>query len=346
MGLKLTFAPYALGLMAMLAISVAPGRRVRRLLWFAVGAMVGAGLCDGLWWWSLWQRFDNPVFPYFNDLFRSSWGEPGRMADVRFMPRSAVQALFYPLFWAFTRQTLVTELPMRDPRIALGWIAVLAFAVQAVWQRRYAPRGVAMLSAFWVVTYVAWETCFSIARYLATMELFSGILIMTALWPLLARLAGEWQRACSTALALVLIAVTVYPDWGRASPGDQAVAVELPSLPADSLVVLLDSSPMAYVAAFAMPGTRFVGTNNNLVHPGGRTLLARQVEAAIRTYPGPLWGLEMPRESPGVADATLRAYALRRGSECAPVRSNLDGDGILACPLLRLDRGTPAPLAR
>jgi hypothetical protein len=339
-GLKLTFAPYVLGLMAMAGISVASGRGVRRLFWFAVGVMVGAALTDGFWWWHLWQRFANPLFPYFNDLLRSPWGEPGRMADLRFMPRSVMQALLYPLFWTFTPQTLVTELPTRDPRIALGWIAVLAIMLGAVKQRRCPPRSVAMLSAFWALSYAAWETCFSILRYLATLELLSGILIMIALRPLLARLAWEWQRVCAAALVLALIAVTVYPDWDRIAPGGAAVAVSLPPMPPDSLVVLLDPSPMGYVAAFAPAGTRFVGANNSLVHLGDRNLLAQQVEAAILTHPGPLRGLEMPGESPGVADMTLRAHGLQRGKGCLPVHSNLDHDGIQACPLLRVSSET------
>jgi hypothetical protein len=345
-GLKLTSAPYVLGLMAMAVISAAPGRRGRRALWFAIGALVAAGVTDGFWCWNLWQRFGNPVFPYFNDLFRSPWIQPERMADRRFMPRSIIQALLYPLFWALTPQTLVSELPMRDPRVALGWIAVLAIAMQAAWQRRFPTRGVAMLSAFWALSYVAWEVCFSILRYLATLELFSGILIMTALSPLLARMAREWQRGCSVALVLLLVAVTVYPDWGRASSGERAVSVALPPLPPETLVVLLDPSPMAYAAAFAPAGTRFVGANNNLVQPGDRNLLAQKVEAAIHTHSSPLWGLEMPRENPGIADATLRAYGLVRGVGCAPVRSNLDGDAILACPLVRLSPGTPEPPAQ
>ncbi len=345
-GLKLTSGPYTLGLVV-LPIFGAPGRWVRRVLWFAGGGVVGAGLTGGFWWWNLWQHFANPVFPYFNDFFHSPWGAMARMADLRFMPRSVVQALFYPLFWVFTPQTLVTELPTRDPRVALGCIAALAVVVRA--KRRLhsrAARGVAMLSAFWALSYVAWEICFSILRYLAVLELFSGVLIMTALSPLLTRLAREWQRMCSAALVLVLIAVTVYPDWGRGAPGEQAVAVALPPMPADSLVVLLDPSPMAYVVAFAPLNMRFVGANNNLVHPGDRNRLARQVEAAMRTHSGPLWGLEMPGENKGVADITLRAYGLRRGKGCAPVRSNLDQDGILACPLLRISAGTPEPPAR
>jgi len=335
-GLKLTFAPYVLGLTGMAAISVASGRGAWRLSWFAVGVMVGAALTDGFWWWNLWQRFGNALFPYFNNLFRSPWGAPERMADLRFMPRSAMQSVLYPLFWTFTPQTLVTELPTRDPRIALGWIAVLAIMIGAVRQRRGPARSVAMVSTFWTLSYVAWETCFSILRYLATLELLSGILMMIALRPLLTRLAWEWQRVCAVALVLALIAITVYPDWGRTAPGEPAVAVSLPPMPPESLVVLLDPSPMAYVAAFAPTGTRFVGANNNLVHPGDRNLLAQQVEAAIRTHSSMLWGLEMPGESPGVADITLRAYGLRRGKGCVPVHSNLDRDGIQACPLLRV----------
>ncbi|HEX5325990.1 MAG TPA: hypothetical protein VFW75_04920 [Acetobacteraceae bacterium] len=338
-GLQLTAAPYALGLAAMLAAGVAPGRRLRVLLYLTGGGLVGAGCTGGFWWWALWQRFGDPVFPYFNGFFGSQWADPASMRDLRFMPRSVLQALFYPLFWAFAPQTLVIELPTRDPRLALGWIAVLTLAVRAGWQRPQAGRGAIMLPVFWAVSYVGWEVVFSILRYLVVLELLSGVLILLALRPLLARLPAAWQRACPIVLIALLIAVTVYPDWGRAAPGRFAVSAQMPPVPPGTLVVLLDPSPMAYVAAFAPTETRFVGASNNLIHPGDHNRLAQAVDIAIRTWRGPLWGLEMPRESPGIADATLRAYGLRRGSGCASVQSNLDNNGIQACPLLRIGRG-------
>lgn len=343
-GLHLTTAPYVLGLMMILPVSAGCGRRGRSLAWLIVGGALGAGLFGGLWWWTLWQRFGNPVFPYFNNVFRSPWAEPVRIADLRFMPRSVMQALFYPLFWAWEPQTLVTELPSCDPRIALGWMAALVIAVRKAYQRGY-PRGrqqpetdraAAMLPAFWAMSFVGWEVCFSILRYLAVLELLSGVLIMMALRPVLARLSSEWQRTCSVAVVIVLLGLTTYPDWGRATGGQRAVAVTLPAIPGGSLVVLLDPSPMSYVAAFAAGDLRFVGANNNLIHLGDRNRLAEQIATAIRTQPGPLWGLEMPRESPGAADATLHAYGLRRAPGCVAVRSNLDNDGIVACPLERI----------
>ena len=119
-----------------------------------------------------------------------------------------------------------------------------------------------------------------------------------------------------------------------------------PPIPANSRVVLLDPSPMAYVAAFAPPGIRFIGADNNLTHPGQRTRLATEVAAAIHADGGPLWGLEDPAESPGIADPTLRAYGLTRGAGCQHVQSNLDGSAILACPLVSANSEQPPPPRR
>lgn len=338
-GLQLTAAPYALGLAAMMPLLANRGQRLRLLVWLGSGGLIGAACVGGFWWWDLWRRYGDPVFPYFNGLFHSPWADPVSMTDRRFMPRSTEQALIYPLYWAFRAQTLVTELPTRDPRILLGWISALALAAGAARRSRGPDRVAAALPAFWAVSFVAWETLFSILRYLAMLELLSGVLVMLALRPVLRRLPSAVQHMSAAALAILVICLTLYPDWGRTSPGRLAVSVRPPRLPPGSLVVLLDPSPMAYVAAFVPPGIRFVGANNNLLHPGDRNRLARAVTEAISSHDGPLWGLEMPRESPGAADATLRAYGLRRDGPCVAVQSNLDDNGILACRLARTGAG-------
>jgi hypothetical protein len=102
------------------------------------------------------------------------------------------------------------------------------------------------------------------------------------------------------------------------------------------MVVLLDSTPMSFLAVFAPAKVRFVGANNNIVQPGGRMRLAQQVEDAIRSHPGPLFGLEGPADDPGRADATLHYYRLRRAEACTPIRSNLNGEATKFCPLTRL----------
>ena len=332
-GLKLTAAPFAVGLaVATLLVRPELGRgRARSAARFAAGALAGAALFGGAWWGWLWLRFGDPVFPYFNDLFHSPWTAALADRDTRFLPHGVWQVLGYPLFWAFGRSTLVSELPVRDPRIALGWIAAAGLA----WRARREPAAGALRGALvvWVVGYGLCEALFSILRYLVLLEVLSGPLLITLLAPLLARAPARRAVAGGMALAVGLLAVTVVPDWGHAPPGPRVVAVRPPVFAPGSLVLLLDPSPMAYVAAFVPASVRFVGADNNLVQPGGTGRLARAVAAAIRDQRGPIWGLEEDR---AIADTTLRAYGLARGPGCVRVRSNLDGDAIRACPLVRI----------
>ena len=370
-GLKLTAAPYAVGLAVAAGIvgvprvpppsrpgltgpsahglsgadgRVKPGHdgwagAVRALAWFLAGAAAGAAVTGGWWWLWLWVRTGDPVFPYFNQVFHSPWAAAAANTDARFLPRDGTQVLAYPLFWAFAPSRLVSELPVRDPRILLGWLAVLAIGARAVRRRRWPEPGLAAPLALWVVGYVLWEAQFSILRYLATLELLSGPLLLAALAPLLARMPPWRGVAAGAALAAALVVVTVYPDWGRAPAGKLAVAVRLPALAPGSLVLLLDPAPMAYAAAFAPGDVRFAGADNNLVRPGGGTALDHAVAAAITAQRGALWGMETVRRE---ASATLRAYGLARAPGCVRVRSNLDDDAILACPLIR----TRAPPVR
>ena len=345
-GLKLTAAPFALGLALAAVLTGGGGRRsAAAFAWFTLAAAGGAALSAGAWWAWLYAHYGDPVFPYFNEIFRSRWAAPIAGTDTRFLPRDVWQAVAYPLFWAFRRCALVSELPLRDPRIALGWAAALALAGRAVWRRQVAS-GVVVALAVWIVGYGMWEAAFSILRYLVPLEVLSGPLLAAALAPFLAR-APAWRIVpAAWALAAGLIAVTVYPDWGHAPPGRVAVAVRPPEFLAGSLVVLLDPSPMAYVAAFVPASVRFVGGDNNLVRPGAPDRLARAVAAAIAAQRGKLWGLEAPAESPGAAGATLRAYGLARALGCVRVRSNLDADAILACPLRRVRRTSRPPVVR
>jgi hypothetical protein len=138
------------------------------------------------------------------------------------------------------------------------------------------------------------------------------------------------------ALCIATQAMTIYPDWGRmAAP--LPTRIILPAIEPNAMVVLLDGSPMAYLADLLPIDVRLVGANNNLVQPGGSGLLAQQVAMAIRSHVGPLYGLDNPSESLGTADRTLAYYNLRRDS-CVSVESNVDNNAIRWCRLLPQSR--------
>ncbi len=329
--LKLTLATLGLSALAALALCGDGGPRRR---WARV-ALLGAGMAAGLvavagpWWWHMAALTGNPLFPYFNQLFRSPLLPPTAIADTRFLPRSLGQALAYPFIWGFTRHHVVAELTLRDPRVALALLAGLVCASPpwAPW-RSLGRRGACLL-VFCGTGFVLWEAQFSILRYLAPIELLSGLPVLLAL----RRLAPP--AVVPGLLAIVLAAcaaITIYPDWGRAHPADTAASVVLPPLPVDAMVLLLTGDPMAYVAAYAAPSVRFVGIDDNLVHPGDGSLLEQRIERVVRGHHGPLYGLEVPVTA-GPADTALRFYGLRRLLPCAAVRTNLEQDGLRICAL-------------
>ena len=332
-GLKLTAAPCCVAATVAVLVAPRPGLpRWSQASLFVLGGLLAAALVGGPWWIVMYHRYGNPIMPFMNQIFRSPFVAPLGFADLRFQPRNVGMALAYPFYWAVRTRALVSELPMRDPRFAIAYLAVGALAVQALRRRRIGGRGGALLVVFFAVSFALWEAQFSILRYLGTLELLTGAVVLLALRPLLQRSRMRAQVAWGfVGLCIATQTMTVYPNWGRMA-WKEPTLIQLPALEANALVVLLDPSPMAYLANLLPPAVRFIGANNNLIKPGGDGLLARQAEAAIRLHAGSLYGLEDPAKSPEAAARTLAYYRLRRG-ECSPVKSNLDNDAIHLCRL-------------
>jgi hypothetical protein len=337
-GFKLTAAPYCLGATAVLMLQ--PGQPLRRRLTeISIFGLVGIAallVVAGPWWLLLESKYGSPLFPYFNRFFQSPLYFPVNISDDRFKPRDVLHAVFLPFYWAFHADSGTTELPMRDPRLAVAFCAVIVSLIRlAVSHRRRDPEVVA-LTAFTVVAYVMWEKEFSIVRYLAVLEFLSATLVLAAVIP--SDPAPSWRWApwpIMIVFGVLCFNLTVYPDWGRARTPGAAIEVKVPPLPNDAVVVMLDDAPMGYVAAFYPRSVRFIGANNNLLPLGQITLLQQQVVAAIRDARGPVFGLEDAVDNQKMADKTLSYYHLRRDGVCAPVQSNLDGNSLRICPLMR-----------
>ena len=284
----------------------------------------------------LYRHFGNPVLPFMNQLFHSPFVAPRSYTDDALLPArpgdGAGLSVLLGRAGPRAGERTARARPAFRHRLRGGGRGGRA-GVAATERRRWRQRAPA--PCWWCssrVSFVLWELQFSVLRYLATLELLSGAVVLVALRPLLARPGLRGPAAAGfVCLCAVVQAVTVYPNWGRME-GTLPIRVRLPALEANALVVLLDPSPMAYLADGLPPSVRLAGANNNLIQPGGAGLLAYQAAAAIRTQAGPLYGLEDPTESLGIADRTLAYYRLRRGT-CSAVQSNLDNNAIRLCRL-------------
>ena len=348
-GLKLTMSYLTVGLT--LCLLLIPRRAVidvvTRPAVFGVGVVLGALALTGYWWVHQWTHYGNPFFPLLNNVFRSPLAIPDSFVDRTFLPHSLGEAFAAPWMWTLRLSRAASESRLRDPRFAFALVAALACLLQAGLRRpRWRPWPVVFLACWFILGFVLWRVEFSIYRYLATLELLSGAMLAVAALPIARRLQlGGWQLGGwplltgSVAVLAAFLVITVYPQVNRSPPGTAPFAVDLGPVSPDSMVLLLDNEPMAYLAAFAPATTRFVATNDYFMTLDSSNPMQAWVAAAIEDHRGPLWGLDSPPEQGDRSAQTLERYGLVR-RECRPVRSNISPLAIRIC---RLERSREVP---
>jgi len=297
-GLKLTVFIYAAAIAASLPLAFpAPLRkRVRPVATFYGGLALGFVAAYGIWGLNLYREFRNPVFPYLNAIFRSPFYDLHNTMDARFLPRTWLQALFYPFFFARTN-SLACEIEFRDIRLALCYVAVILLAgvgmFRLIKKRRADSGGNGMqrhnhcllfLTAFFAISYVAWQHLFSIYRYLIVLELLAPAFIALALAALIRR--RLLVLAISLSLDLIICANVIPTDFGRQKFNDGFLKVEVPSIREldKSVVLMVGNEPTSYIVPSFPASTRFVRISSNLYFPGRNAKLDERIRGLLAPY--------------------------------------------------------------
>lgn len=353
-GLKLTTAPFALGLVLALPLTTAGGAARLRLLVLGIGAAaLGFLLTDGFWLWQLWREFGDPLFPLGGRLFGGELAAPVPLRDTRWLPRTAGEWLAYPLVWA-TSPRRVSEQWFLDLRLGLLWLALplllarlrgratqdatgSANASDAGRSTDAASATTRALGLAAAVSYLAWLAVFGYHRYLAPLEMLAPLLLARVI---LGRGAGRTSRLLLGAALALLVLTTRPAQWGHLAERQASfLRIDLPPLPGleRATVVLAENEPLSFLALGFPPGARFVRIGGNLMGPPIPAYgLDRAAAARIAAADGPLYALLADPASPAAA-AALARQALHRSGDCAALRANLlsPPHGAWLCPLRR-----------
>lgn len=329
-GLKLTSLPFAAAIGLMLLATL--GLRAA----IVAGMAMGVGFVAG---WgphalTLWQETGNPTFPLNNHVFLSPDWLAQPLLDERFLPRSLLQAIFYPFWWLETNSNLVSELRMRDWRLAMAYVAaplVLVGLLRGAGGRGARPAW--LLLGTCALSYGGWVILFGIYRYLVFLEMLAAPLVLTALALLLPRRETVVVLAMWLAATLAM-ATTLHMNWGHGRHG--ARLLEVPALPvgAESLVVTSDDDPYGYLVPFLPPEVTVLGLRTNFFPPGQEHGLARRIRQRLSAHAGPIWVIHAPGNE-ARRDAVLAAYGLAVSGPCQPVRTSMARHSF--CPARKLD---------
>lgn len=340
-GLKQPTLPYAVGLcFAFLAVAGGFWRRMFLSFFFGIGVITGMALFSGHWMWHLWTTYQNPLFPYFNDIFRSPWGVPEPYRDDKFLPQGLWENFIFPYRWVMDPKK-VGEILFTDLRVPVMVVVLLATPLLAL-AGRFAGRrpettaaarpGLYLIVAG-ALTYLVWLKLFAIYRYLIPLEMLAPLVIVAAigLWPL----PGRAKGAAILAL-LALVAVTARPGtWARVPFADRFVEVTVPPLPDPDNTIIIQTgyAPTGFLAYGFPPQVPFLRIHSYFIHPDhGDILLNRRMRDRIDAHDGDIFWLVAHWEL-WTADHILPYYGLAADmSDCGLVKSNLD-EPMMLCRL-------------
>ncbi len=346
-GLKLTAVVYVIGLST--AALLFFGRRrdsTRGLLSFATGIIFGFLVTYGFWGLALWKRFGSPFFPFFNGIFRSVYWEPLNFFDTRFRTHGLAW-LTFP-FRLAKGGAVASEIYQREPRLAVLVALVIALVVSRAWAwRRYGSRSdlgsrltprasVVFLVEFLGASYLVWLATFVIYRYAIPIELVASLLLVLTL-----RLALAENRArdlITSAVLGAIIATTAAPDWGRGPfRTGRYIDVRLPSLPEDSIVLILSREPFGYIVPFIDSRSRAVRPISNFTGPDHHNRLEQELSEIVANQLGPMYVIRYLDVLDPAEEQALETYRLRRVDDrCQAIESNLEANRRLGiCPVIR-----------
>ncbi|HTO41367.1 MAG TPA: hypothetical protein VL026_10360 [Rhizomicrobium sp.] len=340
MGLKLPAAPFAMGFaVAILFLGGDVRHLATRLVAGGLGGVIGVALFAGFWMAKMQALTGNPLFPYFNEYFKSPLALAAAYRDTRFLPLTLWDTLILP--WRFTLNwAIADDLPFRDMRVGLAYASTLiAFVVlalrKAAQDALFTPSATRVIFAYAGGAFATWITMFAIYRYIVGLEMLAPIVIAAGVG-----LLPLSMRVRLVSLGALFLAALVYAraDYLERVPlGDPYVQADIPAFPHPdkTLVLMTGNSPLGFLVTLLPPQIPALRIDGWMLQPQDDTQLTRRMRATVKAYQkrkGDIYLLADAYDM-GRAREALAEYRLAiRWLECRVFESNLSGLYRL-CPL-------------
>ena len=278
-GLKLTNAPFAVAAFVSAAMLYEGNGRLffKKIAIFVVGGILGATLVSG-WYFFLWMKWESPLFPFYNSIFKSPYYKEVNFRDLRWKFFS-VKDFFSFVFYSAIGAVKTSEIRFADARIIIAILLGLATLPVVLFRKTTVNHG-RQISAFLIfilVSFSLWACLFAYQRYLIPLELVLGLVI----WVLLVLLIR--QNSLRNLLMLGITLLSAYtikiPDWGHApidtsarKPFSLTLPERLAGTPGRYLVI---GSPVSYLLPYFHQDSVFYGLRFS---PQSKAMIAQRLQ--------------------------------------------------------------------
>ncbi len=121
----------------------------------------------------MYHLTSNPIFPYYNHIFKSPFWDLTNLGDLRWGPRTIVETIVWPVITPFVPSRF-SELNRYSGRLAISFLAVLAYLL---FQKRDK-----VLLYTWLASSLLWSMTTGYVRYAVFLEVMGGLVVMRSLF--------------------------------------------------------------------------------------------------------------------------------------------------------------------
>jgi hypothetical protein len=342
MGLKLPEMPFCVGFAAALvALGGSWKHQVVRLLAGGLAGVIGFAIFSGPWMLYMYQLTDNPLFPYFNEYWKSPLALAAPYRDLRFVPTHFWRQLFFPILFTLDWH-VADDLGFQDIRVVLAYLLVIAACVVWLFKRESRDplldkRVTAMLFAFSALAYFEWLRMFAIYRYIILFEMLAPLLIIGAVG--LLPLPRRTRYLALGALAACCLLTARSDFLERAPVEDPYVEAALPPIPhpGRTMVLMTGDAPMGFIATTLPPQIAVLRIDGWMVQPRDGTKMTKDMRRRVAAHlaaGGDLYLIADATDMGRAHDALADYHLAIRWPECQQFDTNLIGT-YQWCPLAK-----------
>ena len=340
-GLKLTTGIYFAS--AIITTVILEKNKVKLLTTLVAGTLIGMLITSGYWMFLMWQQHGNPLFPFFD-------GSTLTWRDTRFLPKTIWETLFYPFYFSFDGRT--SDSPFIDFRFSILYLLFVIFAIQLLIKKiKNIPLIQTWLFIFFIFSYIIWQYYFSIARYIAPLEMLAPLVIYLLIENMI---NNQVVRYATITAVLTGIIYSLIPIYGIRAPWYDKTFFNIKFPPTiantekatvliaySAYALTLDPRPQSYLIPYFPKAWNFIGIPMSKEKYLLNETTIKNIQTRIVDISHPIYLLTSDRNMPELYRAAS-LFGYKQDGQCEKIFS--DRQAIThQQTLLCLVKRTPSP---
>ena len=124
----------------------------------------------------------NPIFPYFNNIFRSPYFSIHDFKDMRWGPTGIVETIFWPVLSAINPEYRTSEIPNISPLVSslimIGWALEFVYVIVGKEERTKEKQALTLLGVLFITSSILWSISTGHVRYFILGYIIAGLLLV------------------------------------------------------------------------------------------------------------------------------------------------------------------------